>query len=30
MEGSFAKELYSESLQLSNAELGSKPIANGK
>ncbi|KAL3599670.1 hypothetical protein D5086_007588 [Populus alba] len=28
MEGSFAKELYSESLQLSNAELGSKPIAN--
>uniref|UniRef100_A0A6M2EWL8 Essential protein Yae1 N-terminal domain-containing protein n=1 Tax=Populus davidiana TaxID=266767 RepID=A0A6M2EWL8_9ROSI len=29
MEGSFAKELYSESLQLSNAELGSKPIANG-
>lgn len=29
MEGSFAKELYSESLQLSNAELGSMPIGNG-
>ena len=31
MEGSIAKELYSESLQLSvsSAELGSKPIASG-
>ncbi|KAB5565069.1 hypothetical protein DKX38_005123 [Salix brachista] len=29
IESSFAKELFSESLQLSNAELGSKPIAHG-
>ncbi|CAK7325049.1 unnamed protein product [Dovyalis caffra] len=29
MEGSFAKELYSESLQLSNAELGTEPIVSG-
>lgn len=29
MEGSIAKELYSESLQLSSAELGSEPIACG-
>lgn len=29
MEGSIAKELYSESLQLSSDELGSEPIAFG-